>query len=76
MPGTIEVPTHALEPIDDVPGSLGPSLREADIVSALGRAYQDWHQVKADALAHAAATGQMWSWKHQTGAFVRWLNPS
>ncbi len=74
MPGTTVVETRAPEPIDDVPGATAPGLYVADIVNALGEAYRDWHERKAEALAHSEMIRAQWSWPRQLSAFIGWLN--
>ena len=63
MPGVVIVPHGPTELIDDGPGALAPTVDELDIACALDICYNRRVELKAQALAAAAALRQRWSWE-------------
>lgn len=74
--GVVVVPTGDLEAIDDGPGALAPSLRVEDVAESLLIAARDWRELKARAMARAAAFKEKWTWRNKLRELTSLLKPS
>ena len=68
--GFATIPVGDLAPLDDLPGSMAPSLDPADIAAALSFARRDWLTLQTEALRAAPLWQSNWSWKVSLGPFV------
>jgi glycosyltransferase involved in cell wall biosynthesis len=75
-PGIVPVPTGDLEPIQDVQGSLAPSLSVDDLAASLVRAYEQRVQKSEEAREHASVLRATWSWSKQLEEFRNELGSS
>lgn len=73
LPTAEIIRTGALAPLDDLPGSVAPSLDPEDIEHSLRRVRTAWPIVQEDALAAAPLWQSNWSWKVSLGPFVELL---
>jgi glycosyl transferase family 1 len=64
--GTVIVPTGSLEPIDDGPGALAPSLSVDDLAKSLVEAFERRDELRQEALDQAKYVHKFWSWKAVT----------
>lgn len=63
--GGVVVIEHGAEaPIDDLPGSVAPTVSEAAIVEALGDAFKNWPKLETQCLEHAPKLRNWWSWEN------------
>ena len=65
-PGSVLISTGDLEPIDDGPGALAPSLSWEDVYRSLCEAYTSWHSIFASAQRNADKIREAWSWSRVT----------
>jgi glycosyltransferase involved in cell wall biosynthesis len=72
-PGVVVVSTGDPEPIDDLPGSLAPSLTVEAIAHALEAAYLMWPALQLQALEQAPEIQKRWSWEASLASFVEHL---
>jgi len=68
-PGTVVIPTGALEPIDDFSDSMAPSLKTEDIAECLVDAYKRRMSLSNEAKDNAAKFRKEWSWENQLEEF-------
>lgn len=72
-PGCINVLTGDLEPIDDGPAALAPSLSASAIKTSLLVALASWENLSQAAESAAADVIREWSWERQIGPWVETL---
>lgn len=70
-PGAVVVPTGVLEPIDDGPGAMAPSLAANDVAIAIMNAYKDWPAVSRAVREASEQLRLEWSWPAVTAAWLR-----
>lgn len=69
--GCVIVKTGDLEPIDDGPGAMAPSLRAVDVEEALVFAYENWLALFEASRKNAAAVRRDLSWANQTKQWLK-----
>jgi glycosyltransferase involved in cell wall biosynthesis len=72
-PGFLTIPTGDLAPLDDLPGSMAPSLDSKDVAAALSFARHCWATLQEQAIEAAPMWQSNWSWKVSLGPFVELL---
>lgn len=72
-PGVVTVATGELEPIDDLPGALAPSLRVESLVLALVELGGHWRSLSEASREHAPIVRSGWSWERQLAPWVEAL---
>jgi glycosyltransferase involved in cell wall biosynthesis len=72
-PGVVIVLSGSDSPIDDLPGSIAPSLDPVDVADALEYARKYWLRLQAGALGNAHLWQSNWLWEHSLAGFIRKL---
>lgn len=70
-PGVVVVPHGALEPIDDYPSALAPSVQAADVLEALRSARAQWNELSEAAMANANTVRREWSWERKNAPVLK-----
>jgi glycosyltransferase involved in cell wall biosynthesis len=65
--------TGELEPLDDLPGSVAPSLAPRDIAHSIMRVRMAWLAFQSEAVEASPLWRNNWSWKVSLGPFVELL---
>lgn len=71
LPGAVCVPSGALAPMDDFPGSEAPTVTASSIANSLAYAYASWQTLAEAAEQNAAAFGAEWSWEAKNTPAIR-----
>lgn len=70
--GVIPIAHGPDAPIDDLPGSIAPTVSPDAVCAALGRAYRQWGEIRQEAVRCAEQVRVEWSWPAQLGDWIRW----
>lgn len=70
LPGLVPIAHGADAPLDDMPGSVGPTVTTAAVQDAILRAYQNWSEIAQSARDNASVMSQNWSWKSQLQQWI------
>lgn len=73
-PGLVVVEHGDLTPLDDLPGSVAPSVSPEAIATALKVAYASWSSLSEAARAHAAVVQKLYNWPTVLHDFVQQLD--
>lgn len=73
-PGVVTVAAGEDAPIDDLPGSVAPSLDPVAIADALEYAQKHWLRLQEGALKTAPLWQSTWSWRRSLASFIRTLD--
>lgn len=74
--GAVWVRTGGLEPIDDGPGALAPSLDPMDVMVALREAVSRLPELRREAREEAAQLRERWSWEAVTARWLAQVDPA
>lgn len=69
-PGVVVARNGQLEPIDDGPGALAPSVSAGDLAEALTDAVAHWRYLSDRALAASEQVREEWSWGRQLAPLI------
>lgn len=69
-PGVVPIAHGPDAPIDDLPGSVAPTVSPDSVSEALGRAYNDWTELRQEGVSAAEHVRSLWSWRELLSQWI------